>query len=103
MHRRRIAFVYWPGPAPDSARLDTMPFALNVIKRLVAAQWEVDVFLWEEPGVDYREIFSPLARICYQVTPKGPFYSRWQIQLARLTPRFMTYRNYQCAFGLGQI
>ena len=35
-----------------------MPFAINVIKRLAAADWEVDVFLWERPLVDYREIFS---------------------------------------------
>jgi hypothetical protein len=66
MNRRRIAFVYWPGLAPDSARLETMPFAINVIKRLTAANWEVDVFLWERPLVDYREIFSNTVRVRYK-------------------------------------
>ena len=49
MNCRRIAFVYWPGPPPNSARLETMPFAINLIERLTAAGWEVDVFLWERP------------------------------------------------------
>ena len=47
-----------------------MPFAINVIKRLAAADWEVDVFLWEQPLVDYREIFSNTVRVRYQVAPK---------------------------------
>jgi hypothetical protein len=103
MNRRRIAFVYWPGPPPDSARLETMPFAINLIERLTAAGWEVDVFLWERPLVDYREIFSTSVRVRYQVAPKRMLYRRWAIQLARLTATFMTCTNYQCAFGLGQV
>ena len=34
-----------------------MPFAINAITRLAAADWKVDVFLWERPLVDYHEIF----------------------------------------------
>src|ERR1700730_1666811 len=103
MNRRRIAFVYWPGPPPDSARLETMPFAINVIKRLAAADWEVDVFLWEQPLVDYREILSTAVRVRYQVVPKRMLYRRWPIRVAQLTATFMTCANYQCVFGLGQI
>src|ERR1700730_13540165 len=103
MNRRRIAFVYWPGPPPDSARLETMPFAINVIRRLAAADWEVDVFLWERPLVAYREIFSNTVRLRYQVPPKRMLYRIRPIRLARLTARFMTCANYQCVFGLGQI
>ena len=102
MYRRRIAFVYWPGPPPDSARLETMPFAINVIKRLAAADWKVDVFLWERPLVNYREIFPTTVRVRHQVTPKRLF-NRMPFRLARLTTRFMTCMNYACAFGLGQI
>jgi glycosyltransferase involved in cell wall biosynthesis len=78
-----------------------MPFVINVIKRLTTADWEVDVFLWERPLVDYREIFSTTARVRYQVEPKRMLYR--PIRLAQLTAKFMTYMNYQCAFGLGQI
>ena len=79
-----------------------MPFAINVIKRLAAAGWEVDVFLWERPLVDYREIFSNTVRVRYQVAPKRMLYRMRPIRLARLTGRFMSCMNYQCAFGLGQ-
>jgi glycosyltransferase involved in cell wall biosynthesis len=103
MNRRRIAFVYWPGLAPDSARLETMPFAINAIKRLAAANWEVDVFLWERALVDYREIFSTTVRVRYQIAPKRMLYRMRPIRLARLTATFMTRTYYQCAFGLGQI
>jgi hypothetical protein len=102
MNRQRIAFVYWPGPAPDSARLETMPFAINVIKRLAAANWEVDVFLWERPLADYREIFSHTVRVRYQVAPERMLNRLRPIRLARLTAKFMTCMNYQCAFGLGR-
>src|SRR6202048_1542201 len=103
MKRRRIAFVYWPGPPLQSPRLETMPFVINVIKRLTTADWEVDVFVWERPVVDYREIFSTTVRVRYQVAPKRMLYRMRPIRLARLTATFMTYMNYQCAFGLGQI
>jgi glycosyltransferase involved in cell wall biosynthesis len=100
MSRRRIAFVYAPAPPPDTARLETMPFAINVITRLAAAGWEVDVFLWEQPVVDYHEIFPTTVRFRYEVMPKRMFYGMRPI---RLTARFMSCTNYECAFGLGQI
>src|ERR1700738_4344667 len=80
-----------------------MPFAINVIKRLAAADWEVDVFLWEQPLVDYREILSTAVRVRYQVAPKRMLYRRWPTRVAQLTATFMTCANYQCVFGLGQI
>jgi glycosyltransferase involved in cell wall biosynthesis len=80
-----------------------MPFAINVIKRLAAADWEVDVFLWEQPLVDYREIFSTAVRFRYQAATKRMLYRMRPVRLARLTARFMTCTNYQCAFGLGHI
>ena len=80
-----------------------MPFAINVIKRLAAAGWEVDVFLWEQPLVDYREIFSNTVRVRYQVAPRRMLYRIRPIRVARLTAGFVTRMNYQCAFGLGQI
>jgi hypothetical protein len=105
MYHRRIAFVYAPGPShgltvPDAARLETMPFAINVIRRLAAADWRVDVFLWEQPVIDYKEIFPTKVRFRYEVLPKRIAYG---VRPILLTARFMRCINYACAFGLGQI
>src|SRR5260221_2425479 len=105
MNRRRIAFVYAPGAShlltvPDAARLETMPFAINTIMGLANADWKVDVFLWERPLVDYHEIFPTTVRFRYEVMPKRIFYG---MRAIRLTARFMSCANYECAFGLGQI
>src|ERR1700730_3885605 len=105
MRRRRIAFVYAPGPghgfhAPDTARLETMPFAINTIMRLAATGSEVDVFLWERPSVDYYDIFPKTVTFRYEVMPHRIFYGMRPI---RLTARFMCCTTYECAFGLGQI
>jgi hypothetical protein len=106
MNRRRIAFVYAPALPPDSSRLETMPFAINTIMRLADADWKVDVFLWERPLVDYREIFPTTVRLRYQVTPKRIFDGTRPANLRRhqirLTARFMSCTNYECAFGVGQ-
>src|SRR5258708_15826716 len=109
MNRRRIAFVYAPGPShlltvPDAARLEAMPFAINTIMRLADADWKVDVFLWERPLVDYHEIFPTTVRLRYQVTPKRIFDGTRPANLRRhqirLTAKFMSCRNYECAFCL---
>jgi glycosyltransferase involved in cell wall biosynthesis len=105
MNRRRIAFVYAPGPShgltvPDAARLETLPFAMNTIMRLAAAGWQVDVFLWEGPDIDYHQIFPATVRFRYEVLPKRIVFGMRPI---RLTARFMRCMNYACAFGLGQI
>jgi glycosyltransferase involved in cell wall biosynthesis len=97
MPLRRIAFVYAPH-APSA--LETMPFALNIIARLAATAFKVDVFLWERPLVDYREIFPTTVGFRYEVMPKRIFYG---IRPIGLTARFMSCTNYACAFGLGQI
>jgi glycosyltransferase involved in cell wall biosynthesis len=68
--------------------------------RLAAADWKVDVFLWERPLVDYHEIFPTTVRFRYEVMPKRIFYGSRSI---RLTARFISCTNYECAFGLGQI
>jgi glycosyltransferase involved in cell wall biosynthesis len=102
MNYRRLAFVYLPSVDPNLARLETMPFAINILKRLAAADWKVDVFLWERPLVDYQEIFPTGVRILYQAMPKRVFFGIG-IRPIRLTARFMRCVNYDCAFGLGQI
>ena len=104
MNRGRIAFVYAPASPPDEARLETMPVAINTITRLAAAGWNIDVFLWERRFADYREIFPTTVRFRYQVTPKriyGP--ANLRRHPIRLTARFMSCTNYDCAFGLGQL
>src|SRR5437667_915683 len=108
MNRRRIAFVYAPADHPNEpAPLEAMPFAINTIMRLARADCKVDVFLWELPLVDYREIFPPTVRFRYQVTPKRIFYRTRpgspRRHPIRLTATFMSCTNYECAFGLGQL
>jgi hypothetical protein len=84
-----------------------MPLAINTITRLAAANWKVDVFLWEQPVIDYRGIFPPTVKLRYEVTPKRILYGNRPANLrlhpVRLTARFMRCTNYECAFGLGQI
>jgi glycosyltransferase involved in cell wall biosynthesis len=107
MNRQRVAFVYAPALLPDTTRLETMPFALNTIARLADAGWEVDVFLWERPLIDYHTIFPANVRMRYEVTPKRMFQRSRPANLRLhpfwLTVRFMRPTNYRCVFGLGQI
>jgi len=77
-----------------------MPFAINIIRRLAAAGWDIDVFLWEKPKVDYNEIFPSSVKLRYQVLPKRILLG---LRPVRLTASFSTQTSYACAFGLGQI
>jgi len=104
MNRRRIAFVYAPASPPDEARLETMPVAIKTITKLAAADWEVDVFLWERRFADYDQIFPSTVRLRYQVVPKGIYRpANLRRHPFRLTAKFASCMNYECAFGLGQL
>ncbi|MDX1373787.1 MAG: hypothetical protein R3321_15035, partial [Nitrososphaeraceae archaeon] len=57
MSKKRIAFVHYPRSV-DFAILETMPFALHIIKALDIAGWKVDLFLWENEQTNYSNYFS---------------------------------------------
>ncbi len=100
MSSKPIAFVFCPH-TPNLARLDTMPMALNLVRKLAQAGQQVDLFLWEEPADRYASLLPASVRVHYQREIKpGP--------LDRLRPlweglRFARPGRYALAFGLGQI
>src|SRR5262249_28374392 len=82
----------------NSARLETMPFAVNTINRLAAAGWNIDVFLWEQPSRDYSELFPSRVGIRHQTAP-----SIGRIAHVQLAAAFSMKVGYACVFALGQI
>lgn len=98
---KKIAFIHYPHGA-NSARLETMPFALNSVIALARAGWQVDLFLWENPSQNYDEIFQGNVTIKYFTepvrTPLNLLLRPIQLQL-----QFQWYTHYLCVFGLGQI
>lgn len=101
MTTQRVAFVHFPHN-PNSARLETMPFALNTVIFLEKMGWKVDLFLWEAENHNYDDIFSDNVKITYQ----NPLEVR---KLRYLGPslfwtQFRFYSgHYNYVFGLGQI
>lgn len=105
----RIAFVHYPY-SPDSARLETMPFAFNFIKLLDKAGWNVDLFLWEKPTNVYEERCTTRLSVIWN---KEGFYRHAHLvggilgvnnflkQFFILTRKI--HRRYDCVFGVGQI
>jgi glycosyltransferase involved in cell wall biosynthesis len=75
-----------------------MPFAVNSINRLAAAGWNVDVFLWEQPSLNYSELFPSCVRVRYQTAS-----SIGRIAHVQLAAAFLMKLGYACVFALGQI
>ncbi len=101
MTAKRVAFVHFPHN-PNSARLETMPFALNTVISLEKIGWDIDLFLWESPSHNYNDLFSKNVRINYRnfiETRKlrylGPalFWTQFRALPSR----------YDYVFGVGQI
>ncbi len=108
MKDKKIAFVHYPH-ATDSARLETMPFALNIVLSLIKSGWSVDVFLWEKPGSNYRKLFGDDVKLNYFQQASSAFPNK----LIRFCERrigkeiafrlkFSSFTDYHCVFGLGQ-
>lgn len=102
---RRIAFVHFPHSA-ENARLETMPFALQTVRALRQAGWQVDVFVWQ------RDIRA-LQDLGDGIVIRQASVIRWPL------PRFLRMkllalvcglqgvahalgRRYRCVIGLGQ-
>jgi glycosyltransferase involved in cell wall biosynthesis len=99
---RRIAFVHYPHSI-NSARLETMPFALNSVLSLANAGWEVDLFLGERRNPNYKDILPDSVRVRHLLDihiNRGPvnFFRR----LNFLANTFWRSR-YHCVLGVGQM
>jgi len=99
---RKIAFVHYPHSI-NSARLETMPFALNSVVALANAGWKIDLFLGEQRNPHYKDILPGNVRV--QHLP--------DIHVNRVPVNFFRRLNfmanafwrsrYNCVFGVGQM
>jgi hypothetical protein len=95
---RSIAFIFYPND-PEHIHLYTMPFALNILNKVAAVGWPIDVFLWENAGSYYENLFPPNVRIEHLQT----YTKRTKLKIAELALRFGRYTAYSCVFGVGQL
>jgi len=104
MKRKKIAFVHYPHYV-YSARLESMPFALNSVAALANVGWEVDLYLWEQPSPNYDNLFSKNVTIRYFAEPKSAPLNRLlrYLQYVWFPFQFKWRNSYYCVFGLGQI
>jgi hypothetical protein len=98
--KRRIAFVFLPHVDPAAyIRLETMPFAMHVLKRLVAGGWYIDIFVWDQAGYSYEDPTLPerVRLNCVKMRTK------WgRLHPAELIFRFFRCVAYACVFSVGQ-
>lgn len=88
-----IALVHGPY-FPGNARIDTMPFVLNSLRRLAAAGWPVDVLHWEKPSDAYVNMLPAGVSFQHQSTP---------VQTPAMAEAFRQGPGYRCVFGVGQM
>lgn len=100
MKNKRIAFLHYPH-SPGSARLETMPFALNSIIALAKQGWKIDLYLWEAFSSQYQDLLPDNVFIKYLQEPQPSPLNRLRPDWLRI--RFQFSSNYICVFGLGQI
>jgi hypothetical protein len=98
--RKKLAFVHHPHGV-DSYRLEQLPCALNILRRLTELGWEVDVYLWEKPLAHYRDMFAGKVNFRYRRTPQHRALSR--LRPIKIAADFTRYSNYLCVIGVGQI
>lgn len=98
--RKKIAFVHYPNAA-NSARLETMPFALNSVIALAKAGWNIELYLWEKPSSRHQELLPENIVIKYFSDPLPSPIDRLRPFWLRF--RFQWQNGYRCVFGLGQI
>jgi len=103
MNQKKIAFIHYPHFAND-ARLETVPFSLNPVVFLAKMGWEVDLYLWEEPGANYNDLLPDTVTIKYFREPKLSLHSRLHLLRRISLPfQFLWRKNYCGVFGYGQI
>ena len=99
MSDRKIAFIHYPHGS-HSARLETMPFALNAVIALANNNWQVDLYLWEDKSSQYADLLPQTVRIKYLKEPHHSSLNRFRSYWIGILFQFS--RNYRCVFGLGQ-
>ncbi len=97
MQNKKIAFVYHPH-APEFRRLDTMPFAMNVLQRLARLDLNIDLFLWEASKADYSYSLPKNISLKY----KRSLSKRLAFQAPQLAVEFIPRTKYACVLGVGQ-
>jgi hypothetical protein len=98
LKKRKIAFVFLPN-APEYIRLETMPFAVHVLERLVASGWHIDIFVWNKEGYSSEKTILPEKVSLKRVR----MHTKWgRLHPAELTIRFSRYVGYACVFSVGQ-
>jgi glycosyltransferase involved in cell wall biosynthesis len=84
-----------------------MPFALQSVRALARAGWQVDVFLWQKniddllPGDDANITFRQ-TRFLKLPLPNPPLKKLHAVRSSLHALRFAITGRYQCVFGLGQ-
>jgi hypothetical protein len=96
-NKRKIAFVFYPD-APGSARLETMPFAMHILGRLIASGWHVDIFVWDERGYSYEKTTLPEKVRCKSVKT---YTNLGRLEPGELTVRFFRHVSYASVFSVG--
>jgi hypothetical protein len=101
---KKIAFIHYPH-GPKSARLETMPFALNSVIALAKAGWCIDLYLWErplwgKPASNYGSLLPKNVKIQYFTELRYSPVDRWIDSWLKF--RFGHRDRYVCVFGLGQ-
>ena len=100
MKKKKIAFVHYPH-WPGSARLDTLPFALNLLRRLAGLKCDIDLFLWEQPDLTFASKLPGNVTVHYRKLLGRRFTS--VLHPSQLIAQFSLKRAYDCTFSVGQI
>ena len=104
MTNHKIAYIHYPHNVSGS-RLETMAFSLNSVISLANMGLHVDLYLWEEPSLNYKELLPDMVTINYFKHPNLSLNSRFNL-LRPISLQFQFQHrknNYISVFGLGQI
>jgi len=96
-NQRQIAFVFYP-LFPEYIRLDGMPFAENIVRRLAASGWHIDLFLWNKFDSSKHTALFP-ENIHYKYGRM--YYTTRATRIIGLTLRFARCIGYKSVFSVG--
>jgi hypothetical protein len=99
LNHRRVAFIFFPHLS-ETTPLDTMPFAVHILRKLVSAQYEIDVFHLGEANSSFGQYFVSdnvrYKRVKLHATTN-------KTKFVELTLRFARCMHYKCVFSVGLI
>lgn len=93
----RVAFIFFPY-LPEITPLDTMPFALHIVKQLALTNCQIDVIHCNKANLYHEDdLFSNNVKRKYV-----KLYSRSnRMRFVELSFRFARYTRYNCVFSVG--